>query len=75
MQAIREIRDIVSQELIVKLPEEFLQRRAEVIILSIDDENSDNHLDAPGALDCDLDALSWNMGQKLYTSREQLYER
>jgi hypothetical protein len=75
MQAIREIRDIDSQELVVKLPKEFLQKRAEIIILSMEEKDTDVDFHDIGAFEKELDALGWDMGPKLHTSREELYER
>lgn len=72
MQAIREVRNIVSQELILQLPQEFLEKQVEIIILPLDDvtyqEGNDN-------FESELEALSWKMGERLYTTRDQLYER
>lgn len=76
MQAIREIRDIVSQELVLKLPEEFLEKTVEIIILPVDND----HIEAVREednfdLEREIEALSWDMGERLYTTREQLHER
>lgn len=75
MQAIREIRNIDSQELIVKLPKEFLQKRAEIIVLSMEEGHIDSNAHDAGILEQELDNASWDMGPKLYRSREELYER
>ncbi len=75
MQAIREIRDIVSQKLIVNLPRAFLRKRAEIIILSIEDGQIDANSHHTETFEQELETISWEMGSKFYTSREQLYER
>ena len=77
MQAIREIRDVISQELVLKLPEEFLEKTVEIIILPVDNDGvkaavSDQD---EAELEKEIDALSWDMGEKLYTERAQLHER
>jgi hypothetical protein len=76
MQAIREIRDVVSEELVLHLPAEFLQQTVEVIILPLGEYA---HLTPPeleeAELEKEIDELSWEMGGKLYTTRDQLYER
>ena len=72
MQAIREVRNIVSQELILQLPQEFLEKQVEIIILPLDDVT---YQDKNDNLENELEALSWKMGERLYASRDQLYER
>lgn len=75
MQAIREIRDIVSQELTVKVPKEFLKRRVEIIVLLVDEKQTEMIPEPDnGSLEREIEALSWNMGERLYTTRDQLYE-
>lgn len=37
MQAIREIREIDSDSVVIKIPEEFRKRKVEIIVLPIDD--------------------------------------
>ena len=76
MQALREIRKVISQELVVKLPKEFLEKKVEIIVLAVD-ELSTEKLVYQGAipLEQELDMLSWDMGTKFYTTRDQLYER
>ena len=79
MQAIREIREVSSQELIVTLPENFLQKRVEIIILTVEEESPADsaRLQIQAEMDIarEIEALSWNMGKKLYSTRDQLYER
>jgi hypothetical protein len=78
MQVIREIRDVSSRELIVTLPEEFLQKRVEIIVLTFEEEREffeRTQTPEQSEIVQEIEALSWNMGKKLYTTREQLYER
>jgi division protein CdvB (Snf7/Vps24/ESCRT-III family) len=75
MQAIREIREVVSEEITVKIPKDFLEKKIEIIILPIDDfyTEAPSHKDDDN-LDQEIDVLSWDMGEKLYTTRDQLHE-
>ncbi len=75
MQAIREIREVVSEEVTVKVPKEFLEKKIEIIILAIDDFHIDALFHQDDNLDREIEALSWNMGEKSYTTRDQLHER
>ena len=77
MQAIREIRDVISQELVLKLPEEFLEKTVEIIILPVDNDGAEAAVSDQdeAELEKEIDALSWDMGKKLYTERAQLHER
>jgi hypothetical protein len=75
MQAIREIREVFSAELVLHLPAEFLRQTVEVIILPF----GEYAYQTPPALEDaelekEIDELSWEMGEKLYTTRDQLYE-
>lgn len=78
MQAIREVRDVFSRELVVTLPENFLQKRVEIIILTVEEEQISDaarlQTQEAGDIAREIEALSWNMGKKLYSTRDQLYE-
>ncbi len=76
MQALREIREITSQDLVVKLPQEFLRKRVEVIVLLVDQESAENLAsEENNNWEQHLEALSWDMGTRLYATREELHER
>ena len=76
MQSIREITTVVSEEVTVRVPKEFYEKKIEIIILPIDDFRPDTllHQDEDD-FDREVETLSWEMGKRLYTTRDQLHER
>ncbi len=76
MHALREIREMTSQDLVIKLPHEFVRKRVEVIVLCVEPESEERLFWQENSdWERDLDTLSWNMGSRLYTNREELYDR
>ena len=76
MHALREIREMTSQELVVKLPPEFVRKQVEIIVLCAESEAAERPaLQETSHWERDLDTLSWNMGPRLYPAREELYDR
>ena len=66
MYALREIREMTSQELVVKLPPEFVRKQVEIIVLCAESEATESPaLQENSDWERDLETLSWSMGPRI----------
>jgi len=72
MYAIREIKQTTSDNLSLKIPD-FLQNRKVEILVFPYDESSHQKLSINTA--DSIEKLSWDMGKRKYTNRDELHER
>ena len=75
MQAIREIKTVNTDTILLSVPKSFRNKRIEILMFPVEKhvrEKADT-----GKLNFSkmIDKLSWDMGKRLYASREELYVR
>ena len=75
MQAIREIKTVNTNTILLTVPKSFRNKKIEILMFPVEKHARDKA--ATGKLNFSkmIDKLSWDMGKRLYASREELYAR
>jgi len=75
MQAIREIKIANTDTILLSVPRSFRNKRIEILMFPVEKNARDKTARGKSNFSKMIDELSWNMGKRLYGSREELYAR
>ena len=73
MQAIREIKTAYADKILLTVPKSFRNRKIEILMIPVEKHIRNKEGKNKSNLSKSIDKLSWDMGKRLYGSREELY--
>jgi len=75
MQAIREIKITNSNTILLTVPKAFRNRKVEILMIPVEEHIRNKTAKSKSNFSKNIDELSWNMGKRLFGSREDLHAR
>jgi len=72
MYAVREIKQTTSDKLSLEIPDFLQNRKVEILVFPYEESSPQ---DSSINISDSIEKLSWNMGKRKYTNRDELHER
>ena len=75
MHAIREIKIINTDTILLNIPKSFMNKKIEILMFPVEKDARNKADTGRHSFLKNIDKLSWDMGKRLYASRDELYAR
>ena len=75
MQAIREIKTANADTILLSIPRSFRNRKIEILMIPVEEHIRNKAARNKASFSKIVDELSWNMGKRLFSNREDLHAR